>query len=99
MSDLYYRIVKRNGEVACLQDFDERDYLPDTFLTDCHGDPLRFDSEDAAHEHYDDQVFRLAAALRATGPAVGLDSTRRAAELIADCNVIIPTVKDTAPNG
>ncbi|NWL34462.1 hypothetical protein [Paenarthrobacter nitroguajacolicus] len=100
MSDLYYRIVRRNGEVATLQDFDEDDYMPGTFLADSNNEPLKFDSEAEAHRYYDDQVFRLAAALRATGPAVGLDSTRRAGELIADFNAILPTTtKEANPHG
>lgn len=98
MSNLYYRIVAESGRVATLQDFDESDYAPGTFLTDSSGVPLKFDSPGDAEQHYAGQVRELAEAMQMIGKAWGTlqipaEARFLAHKMINHFNVIIPTEK------
>ncbi len=95
MSDIYYRIVAESGQIATLQDCDERDYEPGTFLTDGNGDPLKFDSEGEAQQYYFAQIRELSDAIQMIGQAWGdmkipTESRFLAHKLINQFNVYIP---------
>lgn len=64
MSDVYWRILTVDGmgpTVACLQDFDERDYDQSSFLTD-----KKFSTENEARDELDRMIGSAVRLLQAT---------------------------------
>lgn len=59
-NQVYYRVYYFEARdyitVVSMQDFDERDYTQDNFLTDVHGYKLRFECEDEAIKWINENV-------------------------------------------
>ena len=95
MSDVYYRIVAETGRVAALQDFDESDYEPGTFLTDGNGEPMKFPTEGDAEQYYFRQIRELSEAIQMIGQSYGeltipAESRFLAHKLITHFGAMIP---------